>query len=230
VHSSHGGIRTVIVDDHGVLRDSLGQFLGGHDGIDIVGAVANGRELLALLPDRVVDVVLMDLSMPELNGIDATRELLLDYPAVKVIALTMFGDIEHIQGAIAAGVLGYMLKDSVAEEVVNAVRVVHSGCPYYCQQVAAVMSSALVKNGKNGNRKGGNGNGHGAFGRLSSRETEVLQLIAEGKNTKEIAHLLSISPKTVETHRARLMQKTKIHDIPGLVKLAVRHGLTPLGA
>ena len=208
-------ITVFIADDHTLMREGLRSLLAAHAGIDVVGSASSGvetiREVLRLRPQ----IVLMDISMPELNGIEATRQLTERCPATRVIILSMHATAEHQYQAIRAGAWGYLLKESATEEVVEAVRAVHVGRRF--------ISAGIVARFKPGP------GGHSPIESLSRREREVLQLVAEGRSSSDIGGLISISPKSVDTYRSRLMHKLGMRGTPELVKFAIRNGLIPLG-
>jgi DNA-binding NarL/FixJ family response regulator len=210
-------IRVVIADDHVLLRDGLKALLQATGDITVVGEVGNGQDALRRVPELAPDVVLMDIAMPELNGIEATRALTRKYPAARVIIVSMHTTSEHVHRALAAGAAGYLLKESAGSEVVTAVRAVHAGNRYLSRAVAEFgqVDSARAE--------------ASPLERLSPRERQVLQLVAEGKSSAEIARIVNLSPKTVETYRSRLMKKLGVGDIPALVRLVIQHGITPLG-
>jgi DNA-binding NarL/FixJ family response regulator len=163
----------------------------------------------------------MDIAMPELNGIDATHQICRDCPSTQVIILSMYSTAEHVNRALSAGALGFVLKESAGLEVVNAVRAVHSGHHYLSQKLSDRLIDDYLRQRKGADEPS-------PLERLTPREREVLQLVVEGKSSAEIASTLSLSVKTVETYRSRLLHKLEINDIPGLVKFAIQHGLTPL--
>ena len=209
-------IRVVIADDHVLLRDGLKALLQATGDITVVGEVGNGQEALRRVPELAPDVVLMDIAMPELNGIEATRALTQKYPAARIIIVSMHTTSEHVHRALAAGAAGYLLKESAGSEVVTAVRAVHAGNRY--------LSRAVAEFGRLDRARAAS-----PLERLSARERQVLQLVAEGKSSAEIARIVHLSPKTVETYRSRLMKKLGVGDIPALVRLAIQHGITPPG-
>ena len=210
-------IRVVIVDDHVLLRDGLKALLQATGDITVVGEIGNGQEAVRRVPELAPDVVLMDIAMPELNGIEATRALAQKYPGARVIIVSMHTTSEHVHRALAAGAAGYLLKESAGSEVVTAVRAVHAGNRY--------LSRAVAEFGRTDAARGD----ASPLERLSARERQVLQLVAEGKSSAEIARIVHLSPKTVETYRSRLMKKLGVGDIPALVRLVIQHGITPPG-
>jgi len=205
-------ISVFIADDHTLMREGLRSLLAAHANLKVVGVAQSGleavREVLRLKPQ----IVLMDISMPGLNGLEATRQLADRCPASKVIILSMHATIEHYHHAIQAGASGYLLKESATEEVAHAVRCVQAGRQY--------VSSSIVA------RFQYKSNIESPLDSLSRREREILQLVTENHSSLRIAELLNVSPKTVDTYRSRLMQKLGMRGTPDLVKFAIRHGLT----
>jgi DNA-binding NarL/FixJ family response regulator len=214
-------IRVFIADDHAVVRDGLRLILDAQEDITVVGEAADGRQAVDKASKLKPDIVLMDIAMPGLNGIEATQQILEILPAVKVIILSMHSSTEHVSRALKAGALGYLLKESAGKDVVNAVKTVYSGRRYLCRQISESLISEYIDLKETASDRS-------PLARLSPREREVLQLITEGKTTKEIALRVHLSPKTIETYKTRMMAKLKIKDIPGLVKFAIQHGITSL--
>jgi len=214
-------ITVFLADDHAVVRDGLRVLLEAQPDIRVIGDAANGREAVRLVAQLCPDVVVMDIAMPDLNGIEATQQIREVCPSAQVIILSMHSTTEHIFRALQAGARGYLLKESAGIEVVNAVRAVHAGHRYLSQKISDRLIDDYVRQRQAAEAKG-------PLARLSPREREVMQLVAEGKSNAEIAGILSLSLKTVETYRSRLMRKLGISDLPALVKFAIQHGLTPL--
>jgi len=214
-------ITVFLADDHAVVRDGLRALLEAQPDIQVIGDAADGRETVRRVAQLCPDVVVLDIAMPELNGIEAAYEIGQVCPAAQVIILSMHSTTEHIFRALQAGARGYLLKESAGIEVVNAVRAVHAGQRY----LGVKISDRIVDDYM---RQRQAPQAQGPLASLSSREREVLQLVVEGKSSAEIAHILSLSLKTVETYRSRLMHKLGIGDLPGLVRFAIQHGLTPL--
>ena len=210
-------ISVLVADDHALMREGLVELLKKYTDITVVASAANGREAVQLAGEHRPQVAIFDISMPELNGIDATRELAQRVPGVRVIILSMHTGAQHIVQALAAGAHGYLLKQSVSEEVVDGVRAVAAGRRY----LSPAVSGVLVK-------RRGRPAAVGLFETLSSRERQILQLVAEGRSSTAIGLALHLSPKTVDTYRSRLMQKLQVKDVSALIKLAILHGLTPL--
>ena len=214
-------ITVFLADDHAVVRDGLRYLLEAQPDIQVVGDSANGRQTLQLVKQLCPDVAIMDIAMPELNGIDATHQICRDCPSTQVIILSMYSTAAHVNRALLAGALGYVLKESAGIEVVNAVRAVHSGHHYLSQKLSDRLIDDYLHQREAAEEPS-------PLERLTPREREVLQLVVEGKSNAEIAATLSLSVKTVETYRSRLLHKLEISDVPGLVKFAIQHGLTPL--
>ena len=209
-----------LADDHTVVRDGLRLLLEAQGGITVVGDAADGRETVRQVKRLRPDVVVMDIAMPELNGIEAAQQIRESCPATQVIILSMYADKEHISRALQAGAKGFVMKESAGKEVVEAVLTVRSGRHFLSRQISETMIDNYVHLRKTTQIKS-------PLEQLSPREREVLQLVVEGKSSAEIAEILHLSTKTVETYRSRLMQKLGISDLPSLVKFAIQHGLTP---
>jgi len=214
-------ISVLIADDHAIVRDGLRLLLETQPDIQVVGEAANGREAFQKVRKLRPDIVLMDIAMPELNGIDATREIIAVSPATRVIVLSMHTSREHIYRALQAGAAAYLLKESAGNEVLQTLRIVKAGHRCLSQQLTDLMLDDM-------SRLHDFREYEDPLACLSIREREVLQLMVEGNNSPEIAERLFISVKTVETYRSRMMQKLGIHDVPGLVKLAIQYGLTSI--
>ena len=211
-------LTVVLVDDHSVVRDGLRFLLEAEGDIRVIGGATNGREAVQEVRRLQPDVVIMDLAMPELNGIEATRQIRDACPGTQVLVLSMHSTAEHIFRALQAGALGYVLKESAGREVVAAVRIVQAGRRFLSQKIAETVIDDYIRER------------HAAspMESLSSRERQILQLIAEGKSSAETARELFLSPKTVETYRSRLMHKLGLANFSELVRFAIQHGLTPL--
>lgn len=214
-------IAVYVADDHAIVRDGLKVLLNEQPDIEVVGDASDGRETVRQVLELEPDLVLMDINMPELNGIEATRQIVENCPSTQVVILSMYATQEHIFRALKAGARGYLLKESAGIEVVKAVREVISGKRYLSEKISDEVIDEYIRLRDQTDEED-------LLSRLSPREREVLQLVVEGKSSAEIAATLYLSPKTVETYRSRLMQKLEIHDIPGLVKFAIQHGLTTL--
>ena len=212
--------RIVIADDHQIVRQGLQSLIENENDLEVVGVADNGRRALQMARRLKPDVVIMDIAMPELNGIDAARQIVNEVPGVKIIALSMHSDRHFVEEMLRAGVMGYLLKESAFEELIKAVRVVCAGKKYLSPDVTEIVLRDFLAppGGKGAETERG----------LTLREREVLQLIAEGRATKEMAERLYISVKTIETHRRNIMDKLNLHTVAELTKYAVRHGITSI--
>jgi DNA-binding NarL/FixJ family response regulator len=213
-------ITLIIADDHKLFRLGLRQLLDKQPTVKVIGEAATGLEAAKMASELKPDVVLMDISMPELNGIEATRRIVDEDSDVRVIILSMHADRRYMQEALRAGAKGYLLKDSAPEEVMRGIQKVMRGQFYLSAAINQQLISAFIQFAEPASDS--------PFALLSSREREVLQLLAEGRSTREIADKLNVSGKTVETHRMHLMEKLNMHTVAELTKYAVREGLTPL--
>lgn len=208
-------IRVLVADDHALLRAGVRALLEKLPGIEVIGEAGNAREALALVEKHRPNLVLMDLSMPGLNGIEGTAQAARKYPDIRILILSMHTDEEHVVQALRAGAAGYLVKDAVPAELELAVRAVARGEAYVSPAVAR-----YAINGKLAAEAGAD-----PLAPLTPRLREILQLIIEGHTTKEIARLLHTSPKTVENHRARLMRRLGVRDVASLVRYALQHGI-----
>ena len=209
-------IRVLLVDDHDLVCAGYAAILKGLDGLEVVAIARNGREALDRVNDHHPDIVLMDIMMPELNGLDATAQIVAWHPKVRVVILSLNDTEEDVLQALRAGASGYLLKNISPTELEQAVRAVARGEVHFTTAIAKhVLAGYLLRSaGKTS-----------TFEKLTSRQREVLQLVAEGSTTKEIAKTLGIGVKTVETHRCELMQILNLHDVAGLVRYAIRMGV-----
>ncbi len=209
-------IRILLADDHEIVRAGIRSLLGSLTGMEVVGEARDGREALSMIETLRPHVVLMDIMMPELNGIDATAGIVKKYPSVRVVILSMNANEEYVLRALQAGAVGYLLKNTNPTELELAIRTAARGEPY--------LGSAISKQVIDGYLKRASGVAE-TPDVLTPRRREILQLIGEGSTTKEIARKLDLSVKTVEMHRSQLMETLQIHDIAGLVRYAIRIGL-----
>jgi two-component system, NarL family, response regulator NreC len=217
-----GMIRILVADDHQIVRQGLRMLLAGEADMEVVGEADNGRKALRMAEELLPSVIIMDISMPDLNGIEATRQLLSQTPGIKVIALSMHSDSLFVMNMIKAGASGYLLKDCAMEELVKAIRIVVANKTFLSPGVSDIVIRDFVS--------GWQTTATSAFNVLSTREREVLQLMAEGKSTNQIADNLCVSVKTVEAHRKQVMNKLGIHSVAELTKYAIRQGITSLEA
>jgi DNA-binding NarL/FixJ family response regulator len=208
-------IRLLLADDHNLVRAGLRALLQGVAGVEVIAEAHNGREAVRLVGELHPDVVLMDIAMSELNGLEATGQIAREFPGVRVIMLSMHATEEYVVQALRAGASGYLLKNAPAAELEKAIKHVAQGETFLSPSVSRQVSDYIRRVGQEGT----------PLERLSPRQREILQLIAEGNTTKRIAQMLNISVKTVETHRSQLMEQLDIHDVAGLVRCAIRLGL-----
>ena len=213
-------ITIMLVDDHAIMRDGLRHLLDQESDIEVIGEADNGREAVKLALEKKPDIVIMDIAMQDMNGIEATRQIKSEASEIKVIALSMHSERQIVVGVFRAGASGYLLKDSSSLELVDAIRTIHLGRKYLSQKISDIVLQEISDIKKE--------TGEIGVEILTNRECEILQLISEGNSTKKIADILFISPKTVESHRANIMDKLDIHNIPELTKYAIRAGLTSL--
>jgi DNA-binding NarL/FixJ family response regulator len=211
-------IRVILVDDHALVRQGFRRILEEEPGMSVVGEAGSAQEGVALAKQARPDVVLMDMSMPDANGIHAAREILRDRPATKVLVLSMYSDAQYVRSALDAGVSGYILKSALETDLTRAVRAVAAGQQYLSPELSSVLIRALRD-------KQEKSEAPDVFDQLTQREKQVLQLIAHGKSNKEIATLLNLSVNTVAVHRANLMSTLGVHKAAELVLYAVRKGL-----
>jgi two-component system, NarL family, response regulator NreC len=212
--------RVLIADDHKIVREGLKALIDKQESMQVVAEADNGLEAVRLARKLQPDVVIMDLGMPQMNGIEATREVTAREPGIKVIALSMHSDKRFVLQMIKAGASGYLLKDSAFEELITAIKTVVSNQSYLSPKITDVVIKDYLQTLSKGDVS--------AFSVLTAREREVLQLLAEGRSTKEIAASLNVSVKTVETHRQQIMDKLNIRSVAELTKYAIREGLTSL--
>lgn len=211
-------LRVLLADDHSVMRTGLRALLERQTDLEIVGETANGRETVEQASALKPDVVVMDVGMPLLNGIEATRMIVSEHPATAVVILSMHADESYVMRALKAGAKGYLLKDSAPADLIGAIHAVSQNKSFFSPQVSRILAEDYVRVLK---QKGA----VDSYDLLTGREREVLQLLAEGKANKEVATTLNISPYTVETHRSHILEKLNLHNPAELILYAVRKGL-----
>ena len=212
------GLKILIADDHAVIADGIRHLLLARGAFEVVGTVGDGAEAVRLAGDLRPDVTLMDIMMPQMNGIDAAREIVQRDTEARVIILSMYSDSERVYESLQAGARGYVLKRDLSEELIDAIQLVAAGGRYLSPSVTDTVIADYLHEKRPPD----------ALHQLSSRERHVLQMLVEGKSAASVARKLHLSPRTIETYKARLMRKLGLSDLPALVKFAVRHGLTPL--
>ncbi len=211
-------IRVLLVDDHAILRAGLKMMLNAQPDIEVVGEANGGKQGVIEAQRLHPDVVIMDISMPEMNGIEATRQIKRDLPQVRVLMLTMYENEEYLFQGLRAGAAGYILKDAADTDLISAIRIVQSGRAYLSPAAQSMMVGDYLQRVHAGEEKG-------SFDVLTEREREILKLVAEGMTNNQIAERLVISPKTVDTHRTHIMDKLDLHNRAELVRFAMRRGL-----
>ena len=214
-------IHILLADDHQIVREGLRALVSAQEGMTVVGEASNGRTAVEQVRALHPDVVVMDVGMPDLNGIEATRRILAESPRCKIVGLSMHSDRRFLSEMLKAGATAYLLKDSAFEELSSAIRAVAAGQVYLSPRVADMVVEGYLHGAVPGKQPS-------AFAVLTSREREVLQLVAEGLATKQIASTLHLSVKTVETHRRQIMEKLDMHSVAELTKYAIREGLASI--
>ncbi|MBI4763517.1 MAG: response regulator transcription factor [Deltaproteobacteria bacterium] len=214
-------IKILLADDHRILREGLRHILETQDDMLVVGEVEDGRRAVKEAERIKPDVIIMDISMPELNGVEATRQILSQNSSLKIVILSMHHSSEHIYQAFKAGAKGFVIKDVAGKELIQAIRAVYQNRRYLSQKVDDLLIEDYLRQRQRGKPRS-------PLESLSTREREILQMVVGGKTSAAIAEILFISPKTVETYRSRLMQKLGLKDMAGLVKFAIAHGLADL--
>jgi len=213
-------IKVLLVDDHAIIREGLRSLLDKQPEMKVIADTDNGRKAVELVRELLPDIVIMDITMPGLNGIEATRQIIAEFPDVKVIALSIHSKRRFVADMLSAGATGYILKECLFDELVQAIKAVAAGGRYLSPRITDVVVSDYVKRLS--------ATAYSPFEALKTREREVLQLVAEGKSTKQIALDLHVSTKTIEANRRQIMEKLNIHSVAELTKYAVREGLTTL--
>jgi DNA-binding NarL/FixJ family response regulator len=216
-----GSIRVLLADDHSLFRAGIQALLTQIDGVDVIGEADTGRKALELVRSHAPDVVLMDIAMPEMNGLETASRVTKEFPHVRIIMLSMHAGEEYVMQALRAGASGYLLKDAATSELELAVRAVARGETYLTPTISKrVIDDYLMRTT----------GASSSTDQLTKRQREILQLIAKGYTSKEMAQMLNLSPKTIETHRTQLMKQLDIHDVAGLVRYAIRVGLVAVDA
>jgi two-component system, NarL family, response regulator NreC len=210
--------RVLIADDHGIVREGLRALLEKSPEIAVVGEASDGREAVRLAAELHPNIVVMDIAMPMLNGVDATSQILSRDPEIKIIILSMHSDESYILRALSAGAKGYLLKDSAEGDILPAVQTVAKGRPYFSPVIASTLLDEYLQTMKKNKVRD-------SYDLLTEREKDVLQLLAEGKSNKEVAALLNLSPYTIESHRTSMMQKLNLHNTAEIVLYAVRKNI-----
>jgi DNA-binding NarL/FixJ family response regulator len=210
-------VTVFIADDHAIVRDGLVAHLSAQPDLTVVGTASDGRDAVTKVLQLAPQVAILDISMPELDGIEAARQIAAARPEVQLIILSMHGGAQHVFHALEAGVRGYLLKESAGREIIDAIRVVHSGRRYLSPKVAEIVTENV------GTRSGAT-----PLESLSRREREILKLVADGHSSAAIGAKLHLSPKTIDSYRSRMMQKLHLSDLAAVVKFAIQHGLTSL--
>lgn len=212
-------ITVFLADDHTLVREGFRLLLERQQDIKVIGEASNGREAVRQVTKLQPDIIVLDIAMPELNGIEAARQICESLPSAKIIILSMHTTTQHVFRALKAGACGYVLKESAGDDLIKAVRTVHKGLTFLCSEISDLVVKDYIRFHET--EEAAN-----PLSRLNPREREILQLIAEGKSNSRIAELLYLSNKTIETYRSHLMQKLGINDIASLVKFAIQHGIT----
>ncbi len=213
-------VSVLLADDHRMVREGLRALLERQANLRVIGEAGDGLEAIALTRSLRPEVVIIDLVMPGLNGFEATRQILAEFPETKVIALSIYADRRFVAEALRAGAVGYLLKECAFEELAHAVQTVVAGSKYLCPGVTGVVLEELVRGEQCARRS--------VFTLLTARERQVLQLLVEGKSAREIARLLEIAVKTASAHRGNIMRKLQIRSVAELTRYAIREGITPL--
>lgn len=213
-------IKVLLVDDHAIIREGLRSLLKKQPEMEVIADTGDGRKAIELVRELLPNIVIMDITMPGLNGIEATRQIIAEFPDVKVIALSIHSKRRYVADMLSAGATGYILKECLFDELVQAIKAVAAGGRYLSPRITDVVVSDYVKRLST--------SAYSPFEALKTREREVLQLVAEGKSTKQIALELHVSTKTIEANRRQIMEKLNIHSVAELTKYAVREGLTTL--
>ncbi|HZT31503.1 MAG TPA: response regulator transcription factor [Bryobacteraceae bacterium] len=211
-------IRILLADDHTVIRKGLRLLLESQPGFKVVAEAADGRQTVALAEEHLPNVVVLDVAMPNLNGIEAARQIAAKLPQTAIVILSMHSDESYVLRALKAGARAYLLKDSAEDDLINAVRAVNAGKAFFSPLISKMLVEDFMRQLQEREVED-------SYELLTTREREILQLLAEGKSNKEIATVLNLSPHTVETHRGNILQKLNLHSVPELILYAVRKGV-----
>ncbi|WP_040549528.1 response regulator [Pedosphaera parvula] len=214
-------IKVLLADDHPVVRKGLGSCLNNLEHIEIVGEAVDGQETVSKVRELSPEIVLMDLDMPTMSGLEATKIIRREFPLVKVLILSIHTNKDYVLQIIKSGAQGYVLKDAPLTELVRAIESVHGGGAFFSPDISQIMLDQYLAEATNGEESGNSK-------KLTNRETEVLSMIAEGQSNKEMASRMGVGVRTVETHRERVMNKLDIHNVAGLTKYAIAHGIIKL--
>ena len=211
-------IKLLLVDDHPVVRKGIGSCFNGHSQVEVVGEAVDGQEAVSKVKELSPEIVLMDIEMPVMNGLEATRLINRDFPEVKVLILSVLTKKEQVLEIIKSGAQGYVLKDSSPADLVRAIESIHNGRAFFSPDISQIMLDQYLDEASDGEDSR----------RLTSRELEVVGMIAEGQSNKDMANKLGVGVRTIETHRERVMNKLDIHSVAGLVKYAIANGIAKL--
>jgi two-component system response regulator NreC len=211
-------VRILLADDHSILRDGMRLLLERQPGFAVVGEAGDGREIIELAREHQPDVIVMDIAMPSMNGIEATRRIVEKHPRTGIVILSMHYDESYVLRSLKAGARAYLLKDALKAELITAIRAVAEGRSFFSPKVSRILQEDYVK-------ALGRKDADDSYELLTDREREILQLVAEGKTNKEIAPILNVSLYTVDTHRTHILQKLNLHSVPELILYAVRKGI-----
>lgn len=211
-------VRILVADDHTIIRSGLRMLLERQPGFEVVGEAADGRQAVELARGLQPDVAMLDVAMPNLNGIEAARQICAELPKTRIVILSVHSDEGYVLKALKAGARGYLLKDSAESDIINAVRVVSAGKAFFSPEISRMMVEDYVRQLQHRGMDD-------SYELLTTREREILQLLAEGKANKDIAAMLNLSVYTVETHRSHILQKLNLHSLPELILYAIRKGV-----
>jgi two-component system response regulator NreC len=211
-------VRILVADDHTIIRSGLRMLLERQAGFEVVGEAADGRQAVEMARGLRPDVAMLDIAMPNLNGIEAARQICAELPKTRIVILSVHSDEAYVLKALKAGARGYLLKDSAESDIINAVRVVSAGKAFFSPEISRMLVEDYVRQLQHRGMDD-------SYELLTTREREILQLLAEGKSNKDIAAMLNVSVYTVETHRGHILQKLNLHSLPELILYAIRKGV-----